>query len=74
MTKNKMVENVCAKIYEKYKEFSGVKPSVTSQTPEKYLLLFKINKELPNGKELKQILRVVSDMNGEIQKISSSRG
>ncbi len=50
----------------------GVRPTVK---PEKdhYVVTFKGAAELPNGKSMKRIVRVVADENGDVVRMSTSR-
>jgi len=68
------IRKVNEKVYQKYIKLSGKKPKVSKLTSGSYLLLYSFSDELPGGKTLSQTIRVVADENGNVSKISSSRG
>lgn len=68
------IRKVNEKVYQKYIKLSGKKPKVSNLTSGTYLLLYSFSDELPGGKSLTQTIRVVADENGNVSKISSSRG
>jgi len=47
---------------------------VSEQAPGRYLLIYAFADELPGGKAIQQQLRVVADEEGNISKMSVSRG
>lgn len=71
---NEAIQKICKVVYERFPDFVGKKPKISSQSENNYLLLFSANGKLPDGKQIMQTIRVVSDNKGHIQKISSSRG
>lgn len=60
-----------------FPELAGVEPSVQEQrTPEadsRFLLTYSGMAELPGGRRLKRIVRVVADATGKVLRISTSR-
>ncbi|MCJ7694398.1 MAG: hypothetical protein MUO40_03145 [Anaerolineaceae bacterium] len=72
--KNEAIQKVCETVYGRFPEFNGKKPKISSQSTGKYLLLFSATSNLPDGKQISQTIRVISDSQGQIHKISSSRG
>jgi len=68
------IQKVSEKISAKYPKLSGKRPKVTEQTPGRYLLVYSFADELPGGKAIQQQLRVVADAEGNISKMSVSRG
>lgn len=72
-TKNK----ISRQIARKFPEMSGVSPSVKRQSGHngsaRYLLIYKGKVELPGGKKMNRIVRVVADEQGKIVRISTSR-
>jgi len=72
--KNEAITKVCKAVYGRFPEFDGKKPKISSQSTDKYLLLFSTMSQLTDGKQIPQTIRVISDSQGQILKISSSRG
>lgn len=68
------VERVNREIYQKFPNLDGKSPKIIRQPDEKFLLIYNASAELPGGKTMTQVIRVVCDINGEISKITSSRG
>lgn len=68
------LEKICRKVYRSHPEVGDVKPKVSKQGEDKYLLLFTNKATLSNNRQITHIIRVVSSSQGEILKISSSRG
>lgn len=60
-----------------FPELAGVEPTVQVQhTPDQdrqFLLTYQGSAELPGGKRLKRIVRVVADAAGRVLRISTSR-
>jgi hypothetical protein len=71
---NELIDSVNREIYQKFPNLVGKSPKITRQPDEKFLLIYKTSTELPGGKAMTQVIRVVCDSNGEISKITSSRG
>ncbi|MBG0788542.1 MAG: hypothetical protein H0S79_25930 [Anaerolineaceae bacterium] len=69
----KVLDKVCQQVYRRYPNLKGKSPKVTSQGSERYLLLFTGSGETPDGKIIKQTVRVVTDDSGRILKTSTSR-
>ena len=68
-----ILEKVCSQVYRRYPALKDQKPKVTSQGNERYLLLFSGSGKTPDGKTIKQTVRVVTDGTGRILKTSTSR-
>ena len=68
------IQKVSDKVSAKYPKLSGKHPKVTEQAPGRYLLTYAIADELPGGKTIHQQVRVVADEEGNISKMSVSRG
>lgn len=78
MTVKKSVRNrISREVSSSFPEMKGVKPSVSSQGErggrEQYLLVYKGTAELPNGKTMPRVVRVVADEKGKILRMSTSR-
>lgn len=75
--KSKAKEKVNREVGRSFPELKGVKPSVRSQRgrgdQEQYLLVYKGSAELPTGKTIKRVVRVVADEKGKIIRMSTSR-
>ncbi|MFH1446284.1 MAG: hypothetical protein ABIG43_02595 [Chloroflexota bacterium] len=69
-----VISKLCKTVYKRFPEVAGTKPKVTLQSAGKYLLLFSSKGIASMGKEISHTVRVVSDEQGIIMKISSSRG
>ena len=67
------INKVCQSVYARVPALQGVKPKVSAQG-SRYLLIFTKTNTLPTGKALEQTVRVVADEEGNIIKMSSSRG
>ena len=68
------IQKVSDKVSAKYAKLRGKHPKVTEQSPGRYLLIYAFSDELPGGKAIQQQLRVVADEEGNISKMSVSRG
>ena len=68
------IRKVTDKVASKYPKMAGKSPKVSQQSEGTYLLVFKSDDALPNGKTMTQILRVVADEDGNVKKMTSSRG
>ncbi len=69
-----LIDKVSSTIYVKHPDFRGVKPKITNKTDDQFLLLFKQNQKTATGMDIAQVIRVTVDKQGNILKISSSRG
>ena len=67
------INKVCQSVYTRVPALQGVKPKVSPQG-SRFLLIFSKTNKLPTGKTLDQTIRVVADAEGNIIKMSSSRG
>ncbi len=72
------VAKVGRQVARSFPEMAGVRPTVKHQPlpggeGDQYLLTFKGKAELPGGKQLTRIVRVVADDRGRIVRISTSR-
>lgn len=72
--KSEAIQRVNEKIYRKHIKLHGKKPRVSEVKPGTYLLQYTYDDTLPGGKSLSQTIRVVADEDGNIKKMSSSRG
>lgn len=68
------IQKVTEKVIAKYPKLTGKHPRVTEQSPGRYLLIFSIADDLPGGKAIQQQIRVIADEEGNISKMSASRG
>jgi hypothetical protein len=67
------INKVCQSVYTRVPALQGVKPKVSPQG-SRFLLIFSKTNKLPTGKTLEQTIRVIADAEGNIIKMSSSRG
>ncbi len=69
-------DRVSREVVRSFPEMKGVRPSVKRQGDggrEQYLLVYKGKAELPGGRSMTRIVRVVSDDTGSILRMSTSR-
>ena len=69
----KLKNSVCASVYRQFPELRGVAPQVKSLPADKYQLVFNGKVKTADGKTLPRTVRVVSDKNGKILKLTTSR-
>ncbi len=71
------VEKVSRKVAKQFPEMKGRKPSIKSQSSGKkdmrFVLTYKANVELPGGRNLRRVVRVVADQKGKIIRMSTSK-
>ncbi len=71
------MSRVNQKVIRQFPEMAGVDPQVRSQkTPDshqQFLLTYQGSADLPGGRTLKRIVRVVADSAGRVIRISTSR-
>ena len=70
---SKIMELVCRQIYRQFKEFAGVRPSVSNLPNGASLLVFHASGKTADGKNISRDLRVTVDPKGRILKTSTSR-
>jgi hypothetical protein len=78
MAEKDIVRSVSKVVARKFPELAGVRPTVKRQKSKsggvaQFLLTFKGKVELPGGKTIKRIVRVVANERGQIKKISTSK-
>ncbi len=64
---------VCASVYRQFPELKGASPQVKALPAEKFQLIFHGKAKTEDGKTLPRTVRVVSDENGRILKLTTSR-
>lgn len=72
MEKNSL-DKVCKSIYSRFPPLKNVRPKVSKQGEDQFLLVFSSSGETPDGKTIKQTIRVVATNDGKIMKTSMSR-
>jgi hypothetical protein len=74
---SKTLSRLNKEIRKSFPEMANVKPKVSAQskspTDGTYLLTYKGKAQLPGGKNIDRIVRVVADNRGRILKITTSR-
>jgi hypothetical protein len=78
---NSQIDKIARQVYRQFPEIQDVRPAVQSQpvpkTPgapqNRYLLTFKGHRPGPGGQTLLRIVRVVTDEQGKVLKVSTSR-
>lgn len=69
---NAAKDKVSRHVERKFPELKGARPSIQPQSPN-FLLIYKGKVELPGGKRMDRIVRVVADESGKIIRLSTSR-
>ena len=72
--KPQAIKKVTEHVISKYPKLEGRHPKITEQAEGKYLFVFNYTDELPGNRKIENIVRVVSDEDGKILKMSSSKG
>lgn len=72
------ISKVRKEVARSFPEMAGVKPSVRKQENhriegEQYMLTFKGKADLPGGRKMSRVVRVVADERGRIIKMSTSK-
>lgn len=68
----KAVERIIKTVVEQFPEMEGVRPTVKPEK-DQFVVTFKGAAELPDGKSMKRIVRIVADENGVVVRMSTSR-
>lgn len=76
--KQQVVTKITRKVVKQFPEMDGVEPAIKRQSSpsngvDQFLLTFSGRAELPGGKSMKRIVRVVADLEGHVIRISTSR-
>jgi len=69
----KALDKVCKSIYSRFPPMKNARPKVSKQGENRFLLIFSGSGETPDGKTIKQTVRVVATDDGNIIKTSMSR-
>lgn len=69
-----VINKISKKVYQSHPEVTGTKPRVSKQASERFLLLFKSKAVINGNVQIEHTIRVVTNEQGDILKISSSRG
>lgn len=67
------IEKVNRKVFRQFPELEGKSPSISSRPDGESLYTYKGSVDLPNGKSMSRVVRVVVNENGRILKLTSSR-
>ncbi|MBN2085563.1 MAG: hypothetical protein JW748_10105 [Anaerolineales bacterium] len=68
---NSAVEKISQRVYREYPEMRGTRPSITSGD-KRCTLVYKARVQTPAG-TMSRVVRVVTDENGRVAKISTSK-
>ena len=74
--KSKVKTKINKQVSKSFPEMRGISPSVKREgkgSKEHYLLVYTGQAELPGGRSIKRIVRVVADETGSILRMSTSR-
>jgi hypothetical protein len=74
----KTIEKITRKVTAQFPEMKSVRPSVRPQGARRngksqYLLLYKGSVEVPGGRRMRRVVRVVADSEGRVLRMSTSR-
>jgi hypothetical protein len=69
----KTLNQICEKVYKKFPEVQGKKPTSHAQPNDMVVLIFKGTGKAPNGTKIPRIVRVTVSNTGKIMKMSTSR-
>jgi hypothetical protein len=67
------VDEVSIKIYQRFPPLKGQRPKISKQGENQFLLVFSGSGKTPDGKTIRQTVRVVATDTGKILKTSMSR-
>jgi hypothetical protein len=67
------VKSVSNRVYSEFPELRGVKPRISSQPGDKYLLVFSGSVTASNGQRIQRSVRVVANSEGRVIKLTTSR-
>lgn len=74
--KSKIKTKINKQVSKSFPEMRGINPSVKREgtgSKDQYLLIYTGQAELPGGRRIKRIVRVVADESGSILRMSTSR-
>ena len=73
--KKDAVQKISRHVVRQFPEMDGVRPAVKTEkgVEDRYVVTFKGSTELPGGKTMNRIVRVVADGQGEVIRMSTSR-
>jgi hypothetical protein len=72
------VSKISKKVFKRFPEMTGIRPKVRRQSKPKngkdqFLLTYQGQVELPGGRKMKRVVRVVVDASGRVIRMSTSR-
>ncbi len=72
---DRLISKIRRQVVKTYPEMKGAQPSVRRQSgkSERFELTFKAQADLPGGRKINRVVRVVADENGGILRMSSSK-
>ena len=68
------VKKVNKEVCHRHPEMAGINPKVSQQTEDRYLLLYTKSVEMAAGRKMEQTIRVIADSQGNVLKLSGSKG
>jgi hypothetical protein len=68
-----VLDSVCKKVYLRFPEVKGARPTVQNYAEGSVLLVFKSKGTTVDGREMKRTIRVVATNDGKISKASASK-
>lgn len=70
---SRLVDQVCAQVYQRFPAFSGSRPQVKPYAEGQFLLVFQTSSRTADGRSLDQTVRVVASADGKVRKMTASR-
>lgn len=68
-----LITAISNKIYQRFPEIKGARPSVKEQTTGHFLLIYKGATESVDGRTIQRVVRVVASADGKLIKVTTSR-
>jgi len=70
---SKLIENISKQVFRKFPEVNGVKPVISARPDGQILMVFKGNGVTADGRSIDRTVRVVADLTGKINKMTTSK-
>lgn len=69
----RVITAISNKIYQRFPEIKGARPSVQEQTTGHFLLIYKGAAQTADGRSIDRTVRVVASAEGKLIKVTTSR-
>lgn len=70
---NHATDEICKKVYQRFPEMKGARPSVQNYSETHVLLVFKGKGTTADGRTIQRTVRVVATKEGKITKLTTSK-